>query len=839
MRQKCIQAVTQAAIAGGRKAPTKAQLDDIEARMSRARTMMAREDHAKFAAMTEAQRLQEAGRIAMEDIQAEAANKLRQAQLQIQRTAETAARVNDLQASMQDSAGLAGTRAEAVSRDVRNTDRMVFALRKDTMGKMLDLIQAAGDKMGAGVGRRILMTVFDAENPVMTRDIVREVFKNGDGHTSNKPAQAAARAWLDGIEELRQRFNAAGGDVGRLDYGYTPQPHDTVRIRKAGADAWVNKTMPLLDRTRYLLDDGSRMSDDQLRDVLKGVYETLKSEGVNNMTPGEFHGSGKRANRHGDSRQIHFADGDAWLSYMADFGRGSIFDAMMSHVGGMARDITLVERYGPDVTAQSRVLLDEARKLDGKAASETLTGWGTVDPSTYFKMVMGQVGTPASEPLARTASMVRNLQTAAKLGGAVISSITDLGTMMVTMNYHGLPYWQLLKDIARQGTAETRDFMAAHGMIAESVSDALNKWSGDHIGTNWSGKMANSVMRWSFMNAWTDGMRQGFTLTMNQGLARMAKKGWSALDATDQARLRRAGITEQDWSTLQTVAPTIYRGRELLTPDAIRSAGDAALAQKVFGFIIDESEYAVVNPDMTARAFVTWGGLQSGTPAGEFARTVMQFKSFPAAMVTRHWRRMLEGAPGESASRVAMNRTQYGFALMLSTTILGALAVQAKQMLAGKDPIDMSQPKFWPKAVTQGGGLSILGDLFLVDPASNPGDQMGNLAKNMAGPTFGTATELGLKVISENIWQAADGKDTHWEAELFQWSRSNTPANNLWWLKPAVDHSFANAVAENLSPGYLNRMRQRAQKDWKQQYFWAPQDATPQRPPDLAGAFGR
>ena len=837
MNPKCITAVKAAAAAAGRKAPTKAQLQEIEDGLAAAKTRVARQDPAKWGAMTEAQRLQAAAEVMMQDIQAAAAKKLEQAQLQIEVTARVQERLAGIQQAMRDTAGKAGTRAEALSRDAINADQKATALRKESFGRLLSLIEASQSKQGATLGRKVLMTLFDAENPGMTRDVIKEVFKGADGHTKNPMATAAARAWLDTIEEMRTRFNAAGGDVGQLDYGYTPQPHDTVKVRKAGADTWAAKVLPLLDRSRYLREDGSRMADDELLAVLKNAHETLATEGLNKSTPGQFQGSGKRANRHSDTRQIHFADGEAWASYMTEFGRGSIYDAMMGHIGAMARDITLVEQYGPDFSAQVRLQLDEARVADKKSASEPLTGAGTVDPATYFKIISGAVGMPASERLARNMAMVRNLQTAAKLGGAIISSVTDLGTLALTAGYNRLPYWQLLKDIGTQATQDSRDFMASHGMIAESVADSLNRWSGDHLGTNWSGKLSNAIMRASLLNAWTDGLRQGFTLTMNAGFAKMAKTEWSALAERDRTRLARGGFSEADWKALQQVQPVQFKGRELLTPDAIRAAGNSELAQKVFGFIHDESEFAIVNPDLTTRAIVTGGGQQAGTVMGELVRTTMQFKSFPIAMITRHWRRMMEGDLGPDGSSAAANRMLYGGALLLTSTALGAIAFQSKQMLAGKDPISMDQPRFWLRAAAQGGGLAIAGDLFLIDPSSGMGDSLGTLAKNVMGPAFGTAGELALKVVTENIWQEAAGKDSHWEAELFNWAKSNTPGQSLWWMKPALDHTFMNAIQENLSPGYLARVQKKARQDWNQEFFWAPNDATPARAPDIAGAF--
>jgi hypothetical protein len=599
--------------------------------------------------------------------------------------------------------------------------------------------------------------------------------------------------------------------------------------------------MQFLDRSRYLREDGSRMDDGELIDFLHHAYDTLASEGLNKKVPGAFTGSGARANRGSDTRQLHFADGEAWLAYNAQFGRGTLYDAMTKHVGGMVRDTVLIERYGPDANANARLQFDLAAEADGTKASR-LRGADSVEPSTYWDMLTGKTGTPVDDSLAHTFEAVRNIQTAAKLGSAVVSSVTDLGTLAITAGYNRLPYWQLLKDVAAQGSKDTRDFMASHGMIAEAAASAMNRWSGDHLGAGWSGKMANSVMRLSLLNAWTDGLRQGFTLTMNGKLAEMAKGAWSGLHEFDRARLTRAGFTEADWTALQGVAPTAFKGRELLTPQAIKAAGIQGadqLAAKVFGFIHDESEFAVLNPDMTTRAITTFGGTQAGTWGGELARTTMQFKSFPIAMFTRHWRRMLEGGLGTDGAPVLANRVAYGMALMATLTGLGAVATQAKQVLQGKDPIDMHKGRFWAKAVAQGGGFAIAGDLFLVDPAAGGTDAATNAIKNLAGPTVGAASELMLKDVSENLWQASEGKDTHWQAELASWAKSETPGASLWWLRPIIDHGFMNAMNENLSPGYLARMQQRAQKDWGAGYWWRPQDALPQRAPDFEAAGGR
>jgi hypothetical protein len=62
------------------------------------------------------------------------------------------------------------------------------------------------------------------------------------------------------------------------------------------------------------------------------------------------------------------------------------------------------------------------------------------------------------------------------------------------------------------------------------------------------------------------------------------------------------------------------------------------------------------------------------------------------------------------------------------------------------------------------------------------------------------------------------------------------PANNLWYTKAAVDHLIFQNVQEMLSPGYLASVRAKSIREYKQDWWWAPGAATPERPPDLSRA---
>lgn len=820
MLPKCIAAVNAAA---GRPL-SQAEIRAIDERINGTAKMLARQDRGAWLAMTPAQRTLVAAERALQDAKAENRLALERKQLQLVKAADVGAEVR----ALQDTYG--SKRASALTRHLEQSDAYIKGIKDQYWSQLRELFEVAMSSDGVSAGRRALQFLFDVENPKMTRDLAVEIFARGEGGTGNKLAIQAAKAWGTTVETMRQRFNNAGGDIGRLEYGYLPQTSDQGRVLAAGKDAWVAKTLPRLDRSRYVQPDGRQMDDAELTDFLGAAWDTLSSGGLNKLEPGQNRGSGARANRGSDARQLHWKDGQAYVEYMSEFGAGSMYDAMTSHISGLARDIGLVERYGPNPEHQFRVQDDIAKQQDGQDRR-------VVDvPQAYWNVLSGKAGAVQNASLARVAADIRNINVASKLGRAVWASLSDIPTYFVTVGYNKLPYWQALKNIGAQFDGNTRDFLTAHGLIAESLVSDLNRFSGDHIRNNWSGKIANSVMKLSFMNAWTDGMRRAFQMTMMGGLGRMSGKSWDALTEWDRSHLARKGITKDDWDIITQAQPTEYRGQKYLTPEAIMQTGAVnaeQLVSKVLGLIRDESEYAVINPDLAARAAQTWGGQQAGTVSGELARSVMQFKSFPIAMISRHFRRMLDAPRGVDGAPAVANRLAYATSVMLGTTIAGGVAFQIKEMLSGRDPVPINSARFWTEAMLQGGGLSIVGDLLFQDPRETPGGFAANLMSNVAGPTAGTFGDL-VGLLSENAWRAASGDELNLGAGAARTVRSTLPYQNLWWLSGAIDHTFFHALQENLSPGYLSRVERRAARQHDQDYWWQLGPGLPERGPDFS-----
>jgi hypothetical protein len=827
MNPKCRQQLNAARVAAGGKALTDAQARAIDDRMQATMRRLARSDP-NWQSLTPDQRVMMGAQQAAGDIAAEAARKVANAQRQAVKTAEMEQRVQD---SMQRQGS---GRTKALVTDLEQTNSYIEGIKRDGSRQLMDLIDAADNQQGAGLGRRVLMTLFDAQNPQMTRDLAMEVFSLGKAGTGNAIAKAGADAWLKVTEAMRQRFNGAGGDVGRLDYGYLPQAHDQAAVLAKGRDAWAADVLPMLDRSRYVDDAGARLPDAEVLDMLRGAWETISSDGANKTAPGAARGTGARANRGSQSREIHFKDGEAYLQHLGKFGVGSMYDAMIGHLGGLARDVGLVERYGPNPEAQMKLQMDLASRADGGVKRV----FGN-RPEAYWRLLNGSAGAPMSARVAQIGTHMRNIETFGKLQGAVLSSVTDLGTYFVTTGFNKLSYWDAFKNLGSAVTPDTRAFLNTHGMIAESMISDLSRWTGENIAQSWSGRLSNATMRLSLMNAWTDTLRRAFSLTMMEGMGRLRSTDWGNLTEYDKWRMESKGFTEADWQVLQAAQPVTHRGAEHITPDAIYATGDQRAGEvvaKFLGLINDESEVAVLNPDMATRAIVTAGASQRGTIDGELWRSVAQFKSFPIAMMSRHWRRMLETPQGMEGAPVTANRLAYAGAMMVSLTALGAVAFQTRQIVSGKDPVDMTTPKFWGRAMSQGGGLGFLGDMLLQDTTDDR-SPMDTFGRSFLGPSFGTVADL-YALTKGNFDQNQAGKDMHLGAESLRFARGHLPLVNLWYAKAALDHMGLYALQENLSPGYLGRIEGKARKDWGQNYWWDPR-SDEARAPDFSAVAGQ
>lgn len=283
-------------------------------------------------------------------------------------------------------------------------------------------------------------------------------------------------------------------------------------------------------------------------------------------------------------------------------------------------------------------------------------------------------------------------------------------------------------------------------------------------------------------------------------------------DRVQQRMQARQQVTERIQRDLE---PSIQQARD----DARRHASTLLL-----GHVLEETGMGVMDTGARERASMLFG-TTPGTIAGELTRSALLFKSFSASMMMKHWARAASMPTGSSAA-------QYAATLLVTGTIMGALATQLRNVISGKNPTNMAEPQFWGESFLRGGGLGFYGDFLYSEMTSNDT----SLVPALLGP-LATEAETVWNLTGAAAFKSARGERTDEKAKLLRFARSNVPFANMWYTQAAFDHLIWNNMQEAVSPGYLDRMQAKAYGDRGTTWWYNPTDSTPSSAPDLAQAW--
>lgn len=844
MRPECIQAVTQAI---GRTL-NQPELKAIESRISRNMRQLAQRDP-QWQSKTAADRLNEAAEGAARELIAEQNLKKQRVALTIMahdRVASYMARFPDKPLEGLD-------RLLAFSADgksgIQSIESAGRAIRDESMSRMLDVIdQTKGKFLG--------LLQDEAGNLALVRELHGE-------DSGSATAKTAAKAFREVTESLRTRFNRGGGDVGFLDDWSLPRDHSQVKVAKS-KDAWVADHLKWANRSKYLKEDGAPMNDAELTEFLGHAWQTLATGGLNKIKPGQFTGTGAVANRGSESRQIHYKDAESFIEAQKAYGEKNLLELMIGHVDRAARDIALVEALGPNPHNQMRFFLDSAQQEMAVAApkNEPKIAKQRRKIEYLYEEVAGTREPPASPGLANGFDTYRALNVASRLGSAVITSITDQGTLALTAAINGMPIMKVFSNEMRMlnpADATDRRLAMRAGLGLNQLIGSLNRFGADGLGSTeaisgrsakWSQAAASKVMQVSGMNALTSGMQRSFGAVMMDTLGDMSRRfdSLASMDAADRARLEGRGVTETDWQVWRLAEPEDWRG----SGDTVLTAGSvyrltnkqlAPLAQqlgtspqrlrdqaatKLLGTVLDETNMAIIEPGAREKSFMH-GGIQRGTVKGEIVRSFWQFKSFSISMAMRHWARAM-AQPG-------WGKAKYLGALTATTTVFGAMAIQLNEIASGRDPKDMTDDgllgmpglRFGIASMMKGGAMGLYGDFLFSDTSSGGSSPLAALGGPIAGD---------LEAIFKLKDNAAAGEVNQVGGKLVRFAKSHIPGANLWYTKAALDHLVFHQLQEYFSPGYLRRMERRAKKEFGQSFWWEPGEVSPDRAPSLGAAVG-
>lgn len=433
------------------------------------------------------------------------------------------------------------------------------------------------------------------------KDLVERIVRERFGQdTGDALAKQISDKMGNVFETMRERFNRSGGDIGKLDDWGLPQTHNLEKIAKAGKETWVSQSLNLIDRNKYVKEDGTLYSDKEIKDLLDYAYDTIASDGANKTEIGRQAtggGTSKVTSRHSESRVLHFKDADAWLNYQAEFGGMPFVDLIEAHVNGLSKDIAMVENLGSNPKNAMRILMDAAEKKDWeKGIDNEKTKKTRNRAQTMFDEYSGG-NAPQSQVLANLGLAYRSMNVAAMLGGTTISSIADQATIAKTAWVHGMAYRQIFGELIHQLNPlnkADREQARSLGLATEEMLGSIARWSDDGL-TSVQGKsevlarvssnIANQVMRISGLNALTAASKTAFTKMLMDKYGRLTRdKSWADLDEVDRELLKGTGLSERAWEVMRLADPIEdTKGNQLMSSRSIYQIPDEKLLAAMDG----------------------------------------------------------------------------------------------------------------------------------------------------------------------------------------------------------------------------------------------------------------
>lgn len=717
-------------------------------------------------------------------------------------------------------------------------------------------------------------------NKALQSDLVDALHgkKTGDA-TANSLGESIAEVF----EDLRQRFNAAGGAIGKLDNFGLPHSHDRLKVKDMGRDPWKALIRPLLD-LKQIKDPltGQLIAGNRVDELLNYSYDNIVSEGRAHLTPNMLrHGKGALSGQRMDERILHFKDGATWISYHQQAGRGDITQVIFNHINGMAKDIAAMEILGPNPQGMVEYIKQSvAREIGRKEAGLPSLRVDSVMKASQAKWMEHRIdalyqalrGNPTVvSGWANITANINNVLTAAQLSGAAIPAVAlDPLIAAAARNLSGLPLTHNTGAMLKALTTEGIDTIVRSGVMWDEYLHVMGdelRFAGPAVGSEWSRWIADRAVTWSGLKPLTTARKLVEARSWQGHIADLAKAGTSfaALDPRLKRTFDGFGIEQTDWDiwTKATDQNGFVTPREIelnggnvayldmskfqITDPAYLTESKALAhrraAEKLIEMTTSWSERSVPSGTINSRSLVT-GVAQRGTIPGEMFDYMLRYKSFGLSFTALQLEAIGEISGTKSGIKGLATRSglAYFAALTVPLTIGASVALQLRTMSDGKDPEDMTTVDFWSRAALSGGGFGLFGD-FVKANENRFGQGLGSA---LLGPGIAFLSD-SFSLTLGNAMQGLRGEKMQIGREVVQYAGRYMPVLSSHW---AVRGAYRRLVLDNLQwmvdPEADKQFKAQAARAKKNgtEFFMPPGAMTPSRKverpraPDFSGIGG-
>ncbi|NDV19214.1 hypothetical protein GO013_07250 [Pseudodesulfovibrio sp. JC047] len=719
-------------------------------------------------------------------------------------------------------------------------------------------------------------------------DVTTEMFHIDEGQcvTGNKDAQWLAQVLSDVADVSRRRVQKAGADVKRLT-NWVPQRHDVAKIMQSGLNEWRDFIVKhgLLDMERTF----GNMPPEHLNEALEQIYNKIirgidvatVTDWQNMVLSGPSDLAQQLANQH---RMLFFKNAEAWMEYAETFGTGNVFDSVMHHLRDNAVNAASMEFMGPNPQAfmeryvkhlekkiwNDPTLTDKQKK---KQAGKLPRSFDQVNSplAMGFNLVTGRADRPHNYIGAKAGAFFRSWTSMAKLGMAVMSSVTDLATAAARLRVQDMPLPESYAGILHglfEGKLphEKKEIAYLLGVGFDGMMGDIHArfMAEDQVHGKFSAAQ-QTFFKLSGLTDWTERNRTTFALMSSAHMAMRSKQDWAKLSERFRSTLLQHGIDERTWKAVQTLELHEVDGKGYVTPEAAKFLSDevvdAYIAPKLAeyeAFVqdqwlkhhkkkggdtpVDDPVY-VMHVDMQLHkrreALREAARMDIEDKLGAYFIDETNYGVIVPDERTRRWQTagLQPGTLWGEAARFMMQFKSFPIAftqrqimahlrgapggkvdvgglahLIASTTVLGYLAMFLKDAAKGRKPRDFTDPGTWTAAFMQGGGAGIYGDFLM-----NKFDRFGSSPlKTLEGPFPNTADDF-VKMAMNTLHG-----DPPSAARAFHLVKNNLPFINLWYTRITLDYLILYHLQEMASPGYLRRMERRLKKENGQEMIFPP-----------------
>ena len=701
----------------------------------------------------------------------------------------------------------------------RSIDSVTQAISKSWLGGLIADLKGANlirtfDNMAEDLERQVARVLADLNMPQPTRNVEASPEANQIGEIMFKYQRAALH-----------RENRAGAYINTKAGRVVRTSHNPALLVRAGRDKWKEFIRNRLDYDRM------DIRPERIEDFLNSAYVAIRSgvrlsDEIPDDVASMFKGPANLAKKRSAQGVFTFKTADDWYDYNKEFGTNSLREAYIQDLQSSGRAAANMEILGSNPQAMfDRVLQrmrQEHRDDPVKLSKINREGWsGIVNLQAALDEVTGDINIGSASPIGRWMAGYRAIQNMAKLGGSAIAALSDPAFAASARMYQGrslMDAWgdaltAVFKGMEGGQQREFADRLAVG--IDGQVGDFASRFSPNDDAPGVLSKLMQSYFRLNLLMPYTESNKRGIARMISNDLGRESGKAFSALPNDMQRLLTIYGVTPDQWDVARASVKSGPDGRQYLVPGEIK---DDFIQESMFSLIMRETESAVPTPGARERAIMR-RGYRPGTIAGEAIRSMGQFKSFGATIITNNLGRHVYGYGARSLGEAMRDgRSIQGLASMIAgATLMGYFAMQLKEITKGRSPRPHTAETFIA-AMAQGGGLGIYGD-FLFGEANRFG---GGVLETVAGPGLGSAADL-INLL-QRARSSVTGDPQDLTGDAIRLVKSNIPFANLFYTQQALDYLVWYQLQETVNPGYLRRMERRIQRENDQTFWIRPSD---------------